>query len=390
MAGLILLCAVAPAGAATVSIRIEGQSTTLVARKTVTTPTADVHGDGSCPGETLAGAIDVATGGNWDKAPGGFTNTILGENHAFANNDYWAGWINNKYGNGFCAQPVQDGDDVLVLVDTTDNVSFASAVFPLVVGGLPAVVRRGEAVAVTATEYLNYDPSQPPTFGLPGVGNPVPAGGVRVTGGGADATTGPDGRATAIFTQAGTVTVSAVKPVTANGSSFAMRAVPATICVDDGGGSCGGAPPSTPTEGGSPVVSTPSHGSPSHGSPSYRLPEPAILGIVARRRYAAGKGPRDLRGRVSIGSSALEQVSLRLRRRAQGRCSYYKAGVEAFRAASCGTGPWFDLGDRAEWSYLLPARLAAGRYLLTVRARDRAGKASYEAVAFSVQKEARR
>jgi hypothetical protein len=366
VASVLVLGTASPAGAASVAIRIEGQSSTLVPRTTVTTPAADLHGDGSCPGATLAGAIDAATKGNWDRAPMGFSNTIMGETHTFKNNDYWAGWVNNTYGNGFCMQPVQDGDDLLVLVDTTDSVTFASAVFPLSVAGLPATVHVGKPVTVTATEYRNFVGA--PGSGTPGVGDPRPSAGVRVSGGGAEATTGSDGRAALTFTQSGPVTLTAVKPVSGpGGSSFAMRAVPLSTCVDDGAGSCFGK-------------------SPGASSPPYRAPDPVILDIVRRKRYSPSEAPRELRGRINLGTATLKQTRLRLLRRASGRCQYFSGSVAEFRRATCGKGFYFKVGNRADWSYLLPARLPAGRYELAVRVADAAGQKRVEAVVFFVKK----
>jgi hypothetical protein len=364
---LLLVFASVPqaARAAQVSIRIEGQSSTLVPRTAVTTPSADLHGDGSCPGATLAGAIEAATKGDWDRAPGGFSNTIKGENHTFTNNDYWAGWVNNTYGNGFCIQPVQDGDDLLVLVDTTDNVTFASAVFPLVVGGLPPTVNRGRAVTVTATEYRNFTGA--PGSGTPGVGDPQPSAGVRIAGGGAEATTGADGRATLTFTESGPVTVTAAKAVSGpGGSSFGMRAVPLSTCVDDGNGSCYGISPGA--------------------SPPYRAPDPEILDIVRRKRYALSEAPRELRGVIHLGTASVKQTRLRLLRKSGRRCQYFSGSVEEFRRATCRKGFFFKVGDREEWSYLLPERLPLGRYELSVRVADAAGQKRTEAVVFFVKK----
>jgi hypothetical protein len=366
VAAVLLLAAASPAGAAQVSIRIEGQSSTLVPKTTVTTPSADLHGDASCPGATLAGAIEAATKGDWDRAPGGFSNRIKGETHTFTNNDYWAGWVNNAYGNGFCMQPVQEGDDLLVLVDTTDSTTFASAVFPLAVSGLPATVDRGVPVNVSATEYRNFTGA--PGSGTPGVGDPQPSAGVRISGGGADATTGADGKAALSFTQSGPQTVTAVKPVSGpGGSSFTMRAVPLSTCVDDGAGSCYGKSP-----GASP--------------PPYRAPDPEILDIVRRKRYAASEAPRELRGVIHLGTATIKQTRLRLLRKSGRRCQYFSGSVAEFRRATCGRGFYFKVGDRAEWSYLLPERLPAGRYELSVRVADAARQKRIEAVVFFVKK----
>jgi hypothetical protein len=47
--------------------------------------------------------------------------------------------------------------------------------------------------------------------------------------------------------------------------------------------------------------------------------------------------------------------------------------MERFRRTRCGTGAYFAIGDRADWSYLLPERLTRGRYVLDAIAIDGAG-----------------
>ena len=51
-------------------------------------------------------------------------------------------------------------------------------------------------------------------------------------------------------------------------------------------------------------------------------------------------------------------------------CRYFSGRMERFRRTRCGTGAYFAIGDRADWSYLLPARLGA-RPLRARRDRDR-------------------
>ncbi len=94
--------------------------------------------------------------------------------------------------------------------------------------------------------------------------------------------------------------------------------------------------------------------------------------------FGARRGPRELRGTVAADPSGLARVELVLTGRNGARCSYYDAVREAFRAASCRRNPAraFSVGDRSDWSYLLPARLPRGRWLLSVTATDRAGNRS--------------
>ena len=83
-------------------------------------------------------------------------------------------------------------------------------------------------------------------------------------------------------------------------------------------------------------------------------------GAVFSRRRA----PRLLRGTVAADPSGLLAVKLRLTRRVGKKCSYFSGSRERFRPMRCGRGSFFKIGDRADWSYLLPKRLGRGRYVL--------------------------
>jgi hypothetical protein len=47
--------------------------------------------------------------------------------------------------------------------------------------------------------------------------------------------------------------------------------------------------------------------------------------------------------------------------------------MEKFRRTKCGSEKYFAIGDRADWTYLLPSRLRKGRYVLDAVAIDGAG-----------------
>jgi hypothetical protein len=68
-------------------------------------------------------------------------------------------------------------------------------------------------------------------------------------------------------------------------------------------------------------------------------------------------------------------VKLRLTRRVGPRCSTWSPSRERFVPRECGAsnGFWFKIGDDREWSYLLPAALRRGRYVLDADAIDRNG-----------------
>ena len=70
-------------------------------------------------------------------------------------------------------------------------------------------------------------------------------------------------------------------------------------------------------------------------------------------------------------------VKLRLTRIDGRSCTYFSGKSERFRLnsrARCGAphGFWFSVGDRSDVDYLLPSKLPRGRYVLDVKATDKA------------------
>jgi hypothetical protein len=66
-------------------------------------------------------------------------------------------------------------------------------------------------------------------------------------------------------------------------------------------------------------------------------------------------------------------VKLSLTRSRGGRCQIYSPTRERFRRSRCGRRINFSIGDRPDWSYLLPRRLKRGRYVLDAVAIDKSG-----------------
>jgi hypothetical protein len=360
---IALIAGVAPAVAApgpTVTVRIEGENDTLLPRTTVTTKTDPVPGSG-CSGTSVAGAIEVATGGNWDRKS--FTQTILGEKHAFANSDYWAEWVNNKFGGGICNDMLSPGDEVVMLVDFSPAPTYTPTVFPVVIEGVPASAQRGATFTVTVVEYASAD-------GSIGSGTRTPVQGATVSGGGASAVTGPDGKATLSMPTVGTFKLKAVK-------SNRARSAAESVCVHDGNdGTCGTTAPGAPA--------APSGG----GAPPALDTRPAVVSVAGIRngqRFTLRGAPRLLRGTVDPGGAGVHVVRFRLRRSVGGQCTFYSAVVERFRPGRC-DATWFfyRAGDRPDWEYLLPARLTAGLYVLDVRVMDRWGREVTGTVRFGV------
>ena len=180
----------------TVTVRVQGESATLLPRTPVTLNAPEpVSG---CAANSVAAAINLATGGNWDHGEaehgaGDFTQTILGETHAFANeSDTWAEWVDYKWGGGICTDLLSEGDEVLMVADHEPEPFFAPTVLPLVVTGVPASVQAGAPFTVQVSAV--HTPSG--AFAEPGEGTPEPASGATVSGGGATATTNASGVAT--------------------------------------------------------------------------------------------------------------------------------------------------------------------------------------------------
>lgn len=219
---LALLTTSAPAIAgtpATVSVRVEGESSTLLPLTTVTTNTTPTPSPGDCPGTTVAGALQLATEGNWDHEE--YIRTILGETHEWTIGDprYWALWVNDKYSEeGACTLQLHESDRVLFLVDEATAPEYVPTVFPLELSEVPTEITQGESATVTVDKYN--------TEGVASAAN-----GVSVKGGEKTVTTESKGHATVKFNTLGTIELRGTK------SKFAPTASVA-VCVHAPGGHC--------------------------------------------------------------------------------------------------------------------------------------------------------
>ena len=108
---------------ATVSVRVEGLTKTLLVPTTVTTHTGSITKGGTpagtCPATSAAGALDVATHHHW----AGYYDTkyedlevigILGESHSFTSKDYWEVFVDNVAAQaGICGLKLHKGEQLL-------------------------------------------------------------------------------------------------------------------------------------------------------------------------------------------------------------------------------------------------------------------------------------
>jgi hypothetical protein len=111
---------------------------------------------------------------------------------------------------------------------------------------------------------------------------------------------------------------------------------------------------------------------PTIAPPDTTAPVASIRGIRSGQRFTRRRAPRELRGTVSADPSGLWAVKLRLTRRHRGTCWYFSGSREQFLKRTCGKAYAFKVGDETVWSYLLPARLPRGRYVLSTYAIDNA------------------
>jgi hypothetical protein len=361
----LLPAAAALAGTpATVTVRVEGDAATLVPRASLITSTTPVLKDGThaCSGTSAGGALDDATAGNWagtwDSNLGGdyTVDAIMGESHPFHSGQYWELFINDvPASTGACQSELQGGDSVLFAPSPESGNGPA----PLELT-VPASAQRGQSFTVNAVEVVTTFP--PPNYSA--TTTRQPAAGVSISGGDAPATTGADGTATVTVGQSGPTGLRAAK-------AGDVRSATETVCVHDGNdGTCGTTAPTA-------IAPCATNGHDGLCGTVDRTPALAqIKGIAEHERFGRGKGPRTLEGIVNVDPSGLRAVELRLTRNDGGRCSAFRGGVERFvpmRRCGAAHGPWFSAGDRTPWSYLLPARLPRGRYVLDVRSTDGAG-----------------
>ena len=338
LAGLVLalaLAAPATAAPANVTVRAEGLSSTVVPKTAVTTTTAPVSkapGE-ECTGTSGLGALDRAVGGDWagswfGAGNGYFVDRIRGES-ADPAGTYWNFWLNYQPSNlGLCQVELQPGDDVLLYIDCFAG---CNPRVPLRLSRVPATAAPGAGASVLVETFNGS--------------SPVPAAGATVSVGARSFTTGGDGIAQVSFEGSGPVAVRATK-------ADAVPSATEQTCVSNGAdGACGTVQPS---------------------APDRTAPTASLKGIRDGQRFTRRRAPRELEGMVSEDPSGLWAVKIRLTRKFKGTCWYFSGSREQFVKRTCGKQYAFKVGDRAEWSYLLPARLPRGRYVLSTYAIDNA------------------
>jgi hypothetical protein len=366
LASLVSLAFVSLAHAAapaSVSVRVEGVNQTLLPPTIVTTNSTPVEKDGNsqhtCAGASAAGALEQATSGGWNGAwsesfHGYSVETILGETLAFEpgapKNFFWAYWLDSKAAStGVCEGELSTGESILFFPECFSEEEpnpCPASPNPLAMTA-PASAERGASVSVTVISYANAS------------GTPSPAVGATVTGGGVSATTNASGQATLTLAQTGQVQLQAT-------AADSVR-TEATVCVHNGNdGTCGTTSPSGAT---TTAITTTKFVAPYKGP--YAVVA-HVTGLLEGHVYSRKNAPRVLRGAVT-GHTQIASVSVKLRRSYRGRCFAFNGTQVRFDRSRCGGGSFFKVGATPNFSYLLPAALAPGRYVLDIEGTDAAG-----------------
>lgn len=366
----VLLCllvsssAVAAGSPASVTVRVEGLNETKLPPTLVTTTTTLVVKDGngadSCSGTSALGALELASAGNWSGPWEAKFNqysiyAIAGETHEFEEgapaNYFWSFWLNNKFSElGACETELQPGDQVLFFPSCFGSACPTPEPTPLAIEA-PASANTGEAVEVTVKQYN-------------AAGEASPAVGADVGGGGTGATTDGQGHATLKFFGDATYTLRA--------SAGAERPpgirTETTICVHEGNDGTCGTPSSS--KGGPPP---PPGSSLQTGTETGKSLVARAGGVRNGHVYSRRHAPRVLSGKVTS-KAPVTSISIRLRRRWRGRCWAYNGAQERFVKARCGQDSFFKVSSHgSSFSYLLPSKLAPGRYVFDIEASDAAG-----------------
>ena len=369
---LMLAVLAASASAATVTIRVEGATKTLLPATKVTIPDGGqiLGAEAGCEWNEQAGALEGGVGDQWDRDS--YVESILGEAYTPSDTIGWFGWTNGKYGNGACDSPIADGDEILFNASRFDTADYNPDDVPLYLRDVPTRAEKGRPFTVLVEKSQPTSNTSPPYYDAFS-GERVPAEGVVVQIGSAVAKTGADGRATITVWETGQLNAQARTE-----DNGAGRSALSPVCV-----SCD---PAAPVQGeaapgaepGPPCLTSGVDGL--CGSIDRQAPSALITGIAEGQVFGRGRGPRELTGRVGVFAggalrpdpSGLHAVKLRLTRRVGGRCSAWSGSKERFVKRRCGVrhGWWLRIGERAEWSYLLPKRLPRGRYVLDANAID--------------------
>jgi hypothetical protein len=398
----------AAAQAAAVSVRVEAPGGPLVPKGDVTLPSAPVPAAGvtdghTCPGNSVIGALDAATKGDWSgvwsDATGWSIQRIKSLDLPDGGGRKWVVYVNDQYLNDSPCSEILSRDPTSVLfypactTATTRCFSGEPLILTVPATGSPGIYLRVSAFQISTV------------FNSSGIGSSTmgPAVGATITG--------PDGSSSTDIYGLGVLLVSSRGPQTISVASANRVPDRGVVCITDGGdGYCGTqVAPTNPFDPLNYCVTTGNDGE--CGTVDTRPPVGRIAQPVSGKSYSGTSKPDSLQGTVDHDHSEVNQVKLalkrqlrvtvkkyvkkrvRVRKKVRGkirrvvvrkrvpvkrtvtRCYYWSNAATDWKLLkSCtSTVPLFSATGGEYWKYDFTSPLPAGTYTLDAQATDGVG-----------------
>jgi hypothetical protein len=234
------LAAEAAVAAPSVTVRVEGQTSTLLAPTQVPLGSGeDAEPETGCPLNTAGAVTELAVSGSWDRTawyPGPVE--ILGESHAGWGEPIWELWHKPAGGSRwfywrgafdygwFCTTELNDGDTLLWQATRLDTSSWTNPLARPVNLTAPRVVAVGEPFSIAAHAF---SVSRESSYMEPLEATATAASGYSLAGA-SGVTTDAEGRATVTLSTPGETTL---KAVSGNADDWG-RSAAVPVCVHDG------------------------------------------------------------------------------------------------------------------------------------------------------------
>jgi hypothetical protein len=318
---LLALTFPALAQAQSASVRIESTIGTLVPRATFTLPDNPVapmgkQAQGTCPGNSVVGAVSAATGNDWSGAwtdgDGWSIDKIKAVDTTGSLSRKWVVLLNDSYLNDPpCTKLLNDGDSLTVF-----PFCIAQSTVSCFTGG-PLFMDAPDQAGPGA--YINVQVWETEVKLESGVGSAW-----RTSGANATLTSPFESVRTDQYYGTGAVRVNDKGPATLTASKFGYIGTRHGVCITDGAdGYCGTTiPPVVPFDPYAYCTTTGNDGycnSPDHVPPVGHITAPAQA-----RSFSKGGGPTELKGTVDFDPSLTDRVNLRLVRQTIGTVTTYK------------------------------------------------------------------
>jgi hypothetical protein len=399
-----------PAAQASVSVRVESTSGTLVPEATVQLPVAPIAppgapADQTCAAATVVGALQAAVGDDWSGVWNDTTGLRIQRIRSVDVGDgslrRWVAYVNYAYSNGSPCDAALAGTDINVLLypACTGGTTQCFSGEPLLWSPVPDTVAPGVRLTVQAMEVTTDF-----SAGV-GVTTRAPSVNAVVTGPNDSVRTDMYGRAIVTLTDKGPAMLRVTK-------SGRVRAT-ATTCVTDGAdGFCGTTtPPFVPFDPLNFCVTTGDDGE--CGTIDTRAPVGHITEPGQGKTFTGTTRVEGLKGTVDYDHSDIAEVRLGIKRQAQvtvtkykkkrvrikkrirgkvrrvwvkkrvpvkrkvTRCYYWSNAATAFKVMKpCSSAtPMFKVEGGDFFSYDFPSALPVGAYTLDAQPVDKVGNA---------------